>query len=284
MAVSAPTDKRFRRAHVSPARRRRLPRVSRRQLVSGLLGVVAVVYAVYRLVDFGFNSDALTITRITLSGATRLSSEDVRARLDALRGQNMLVVDLEAWRQKVLEAPWVEAAAMRRVLPGSIDVSIVERRPMGVGRIAGTLYLVDQGGEVVDEYGPSHGDFDLPIIDGLAVRGSASGRDPAVEGGRAALVGRLMASLQTQPDLAKRVSQIDVTDPHDAVVILDGDTAMVRLGEERFVERLQAYLDVASALREQVPQIDYVDLRFGERVYVRPQAARRVGRRVVGGG
>jgi hypothetical protein len=33
---------------------------------------------------------------------------------------------------------------------------------------------------------------------------------------------------------------------------------------------LQQYLDLAPALRERVAAIDYVDLRFGERMYVRP--------------
>ena len=41
-------------------------------------------------------------------------------------------------------------------------------------------------------------------------------------------------------------------------------------GNERFVERLQSYYELAPALRERVPDIDYVDLRFDERVYVRP--------------
>jgi cell division septal protein FtsQ len=45
---------------------------------------------------------------------------------------------------------------------------------------------------------------------------------------------------------------------------------MIRLGNERFAERLQSYHELAPALREQVPAIDYVDLRFDERVYVRP--------------
>jgi cell division septal protein FtsQ len=54
-------------------------------------------------------------------------------------------------------------------------------------------------------------------------------------------------------------------------VLLDDDTAQLHLGEDRFVERLRSYLEVASALRERVPDIDYVDLRFEERVYVRPR-------------
>ena len=39
---------------------------------------------------------------------------------------------------------------------------------------------------------------------------------------------------------------------------------------QKFLERLQSYVDLAPALRERVSEIDYVDLRFGERVYVRP--------------
>ncbi|MGE5812975.1 MAG: cell division protein FtsQ/DivIB, partial [Acidobacteriota bacterium] len=74
--------------------------------------------------------------------------------------------------------------------------------------------------------------------------------------------------------LARRVSQIDVRDANDAVVILDGDTALLHLGDSHFAERLQSYLELAPALHERVPDIDYVDLRFDERVYVRPAKAR----------
>jgi cell division septal protein FtsQ len=89
---------------------------------------------------------------------------------------------------------------------------------------------------------------------------------------RAALASRVMPPLQARPELAVRVSQIAVADPRDAVLILKNDTALVRIGDDQFAERLQSYLDLVAALREKVPQIDYVDLRFGERVYVRPQA------------
>lgn len=64
-----------------------------------------------------------------------------------------------------------------------------------------------------------------------------------------------------------------MSDQRDVVVILKGDTAMVRIGEDQFAERLQSYVDLSPALRERVPDIDYVDLRFDERVYVRPQGS-----------
>ena len=90
---------------------------------------------------------------------------------------------------------------------------------------------------------------------------------------RVQLVSNLLREVRTRPDLARRISQVDVSDPRDAVVIIDQDTARIRLGDERFLERLQSYLDLAQTLRAQVSAIDYVDLRFGERVYVGSQAA-----------
>jgi len=68
--------------------------------------------------------------------------------------------------------------------------------------------------------------------------------------------------------------RIDVSDDRDATLILKGDTALVRVGTEQFVERLQSYVDLAPALRERVAAIDSVDLRFDQRVYVRPAAKR----------
>jgi cell division septal protein FtsQ len=284
MAVSAPRDKRFRRAHASPARRRRRSDASRRHLAFAVLCTAAVAYGGYRVVGLLQSTGALTITGISVSGATKLSGEDVLSRLDGIRGQNMLSVNIEEWRQHVLDSPWVEAAAIRRVLPGSVDVAIVERRPMGVGRIEGELYLVDERGGIIDEYGSIYGEFDLPLIDGLAAEGPQSARGSAVDEVRAALVRRLMASLQSRPDLAERLSQIDVTDPHDAIVMLKGDAVLIRVGEDHFVDRLQAYLDVASTLRGQVSQIDYVDVRFGERVYVTPRSPGDDGGKTASGG
>ncbi|HYT77540.1 MAG TPA: cell division protein FtsQ/DivIB, partial [Vicinamibacterales bacterium] len=81
---------------------------------------------------------------------------------------------------------------------------------------------------------------------------------------------RVIDALATRKDLAQRISQIDVRDVHDVVVLLQNDPALLHLGEDKFLERVQSYVDLAPALRQRVPDIDYVDLRFDARVYVRP--------------
>ena len=269
MPVAAPADKRFRRAHVSPAKRMTL-RDAWPKLARIVVACVVLVFGLYVATDRVLSADSLTISKITVTGNSRMSRGEVVALLEGLRGQNMLNADLEGWRRKLLDSPWVADAAIRRVFPGTVAVAISERQPLGIGRINDTLYLVDHRGTVIDEYGPNYAEFDLPIIDGLAAHTSADGM--LVDETRATLAGRLLSELARRPDLARRVSQIDVTDAHDAVLILKNDTVLVRVGDSNFIDRLQAYLDLASTLRDRIPDIDYVDLRFDERVYVRPQS------------
>jgi cell division protein FtsQ len=275
MGVSAPADKRFRRARVSPARRRSRFGVSWKRLAQVTAAGAIVLYAGYRAAALAIAAEALTVTRVTVSGNARMSRGEVLSLLDGLEGRNMMLVNLETWRRKLLTSPWVENATMRRVLPGTVDVQIAERQPVGVGRVGGRLFLIDRDGGIIDEFGPNYAEFDLPVIDGLAASPRKGG--VLIDEARAALATRLMASLQTRPDLARRISQIDVTDLRDAVVVLKADTVLVRVGDDQFAERLQSYVDLAPALRDRVPDIDYVDLRFGERVYVRPAERRRSG-------
>jgi len=110
-------------------------------------------------------------------------------------------------------------------------------------------------------------------VDGLATPSSGAS---AADAARAELASRLIAAVRAKPELAKRVSQVDVADPHNASVILSGDPAVIYLGDDNFAQRLQTYVDLAAALRERVPSIDYVDLRFDDRVYVRPAGGTRV--------
>jgi cell division septal protein FtsQ len=129
------------------------------------------------------------------------------------------------------------------------------------------LFLVDSSGTVIDEFGPRYADFDLPLVDGLIDSGD---RDRTMHARRAALGGRVLAALAAERDVLDRVSQIDVRDPRNAVVLLKNDEARLHLGDRAFVERVRSYLELSPTLRADAAVLDYVDLRFDSRVFVRP--------------
>lgn len=267
-AVAAPADKRFRRAHVKPSRRKGLRLAHLWQALKSAAVLAIVAYGAWRGSVLVMSATSLQISSVTVKGNERLSTGEVLALIDGLRGRHVLKVDLDTWRDRLLASPWVADATLRRSFPSTVEIVVHERFPMGIGRIGTRLYLVDRHGVIVDEYGPNHAAIDLPMIDGLASVPKNGG--PLVDAARMRLAAQLLSDLTTRPDLARRVSQVDVSDSHNAVVILDGDTARLRLGDREFVDRLQGYIDLGPALRERVADIDYVDLRFDERLYVRP--------------
>lgn len=281
MPVTAPADRRFRRAHIRPARKRSGLSFRGWWRAAIVVSVIALaLYAGYRAVGVIAALEVFHVDQINVRGNHRLSKGEVLAMLQSLQGRSVLAVDLAGWRRALLSSPWVAEASLRRTLPSTIDVVILERAPLGIGRINGSLYLVDDRGSVIDDYGPNYADLDLPIIDGLSSHPGAGDGAAAPSGEetanmyRALLARRLLDALRAR-NMAGQISQIDVSDSRNAVVLLDGDTTLIRLGNERFVERLQSYHDLAPALRERVPAIDYVDLRFDERVYVGPARAGR---------
>jgi cell division protein FtsQ len=265
VAVSA--DRRFHRAHVKPSRRHSRLRHLAPPLVKIACLLACATIAAYKGGAIISALPFLQVDRIQVQGNQRLSSGAMLAALQGLRGENILLTDLDMWRDRLMASPWVREASFRRSLPSTIDVSIVERDPVAIGRLDGKLFLIDERGAVIDEYGAQYADFDLPIVDGLAGdKGGRASTDP----GRGELAARVIRAVNAKPSLARRLSQVDVSNPHNAALILSGDPTLIYIGEDRFLPRLESYLGLAAALRERVADIDYVDLRVENRIYVRP--------------
>lgn len=268
MKVKATTEKNFRRARaVKPGRKRAATRRFSWRAAGFCTAAVLGAVALYHASSLVLHASTLQVQRIVVRGTVRLSSGEVQALVSGLRGKNILLVDIERYRDRLMGSSWVADAALRRVLPSTIEVFVSEREPFALCRIAGHLYLVDRDGVLIDEFGPKYAQFDLPIVDG-AVRVPSSGQ-PAVDEGRIGLAARLVDDLAGDETLAGRVSQIDVSDRRNAVVLLDDDPTLIYLGDEQFARRLNEYIALAGRLRESVPDMEYVDLRFGRNITAR---------------
>ena len=271
MSVKVPTEKNFRRAKsVKPGRKKsgRRPLSWRAATIVG--AGFLVLYSTYRAFDLVLNAATLQVQKVAIQGNVRLSTGEVRTLIDGLRGTSIITADLDKYRARLMESHWVADVVMRRILPSTVEVFVSERRPLGLCRLGSQLYLVDRTGMLIDEFGPQYAEFkfDLPIITG-SLRVPSTG-ESSIDERRIDLAARVIDGLSARKDLASLVSEIDVSNPHNAVVMLDNDPALLHLGEDKFVERVHAYIELAPTLRQTVPDIDYVDLRFDDRIYVRP--------------
>lgn len=259
--LAAPADRRFRRPDVRPVRRRTLAFVVRWTLPA--LALTAAAAWAGRAI---LHSQFLAVRHVVVYGNARLSTGQVEGLVEGIRGENILRVDFDRYRHQVMDSPWVADVRLSRVLPSTIEVRVSERVPMAIARLGHQLFLVDDAGVIIDEYGASYRDLDLPIVDGLL--GAAAADGPMADPARVRLADALLTSLDARRDLGRRVSQVDVSDAHDARVMFDSDPAWLYLGDEQFADRLHTYLELAPMLRDRFRDIDYVDLRFDPRVFV----------------
>jgi cell division protein FtsQ len=267
IGVPSQADRRFRRADARPAGGRAFPRLTRRTvgfLMGGLLALGLLAYGAQLLLT----SPWLVVRQIAVHGTSRLTPEDVQALVADLRQENILRVDLRHYEHELRGSPWIGAVTLHRQLPATVVVDVVERVPMVFAHLGDRLFLVDQGGVIIDEVGPQYRDLDLPVADGLSPAGDAIGS--AVDPWRVALVARFLSALSAAPALRARLSSVDVTDPHDITVQLEGDPTRVKLGDEHFVERLDRYLALVPALRRTLANAEYVDVRFDD-LFVMPR-------------
>src|SRR6185503_18447664 len=100
-AVAAKTDRRFRRVHVKPGRKRRW-----RAIVKPLLlwsaAAAALAYGAYRTSVIVADAHVLVVDRIIVRGNERLSDGDVLVVLSGLRGESLVWTDLDLWRRRLM--------------------------------------------------------------------------------------------------------------------------------------------------------------------------------------
>jgi cell division protein FtsQ len=106
--------------------------------------------------------------------------------------------------------------------------------------------------------------YSFPVLTGIDPRDPLDARK-----GRMAVYERLLAELDANNQhLSEQISEIDLTDPGDARVLMpeQGEDILAHFGEDRFLERYQRYKAHIAEWRQQYPKLAAVDLRYDQQV------------------
>lgn len=128
---------------VRPVRRRSArPSPVRAAAALVALAAAAVLYGLVGSPVFG-------LERLVVEGARLTSRADVEAALGLRNGESVFGLAVERLEARLRTLPAVEAARVRVVLPDTVRVELVERRPILAWRTDGGVYLVDGEGVLV---------------------------------------------------------------------------------------------------------------------------------------
>jgi cell division protein FtsQ len=153
-----------------------------------------------------------------------------------------------------------------RLLPDQIHVNIVERTPIAFVRQGQQIGLADADG-VLLSMSPARmtqHHYSFPVVTGIDPRDP-----PPSRRARMAVYQRLVGELDsTGQRLSEQISEIDLTDPEDARVLMpeQGADILAHFGDEQFLTRYQRYKAHIAEWRQQYPRLAAVDLRYEQQV------------------
>jgi len=211
-------------------------------------------------------SDEMAVREIVVEGTARTTPEAVRAVLRDYFGRNVAELALDEVATVAKRDPWVKAASVKRILPGTLRVTVTERTPGALALIGGSVYVVDDGGFVMGPAGPDL-PYDFPLLLGLDAQ-QGKDREAALARG----IDLLMRLHETFPAWTRGISEVDLS-RRDRVVVtrLEGGPQIL-LDPERIDRNLGAYLALQPTIARKVGDTRRVDLRWSQRISLLPAA------------
>jgi cell division protein FtsQ len=203
---------------------------------------------------------------IQATGLTQVSRAEMLPVFGEDIGRNIFFVPLKERRKQLEAIPWVQRATVMRLLPDQIRVTVVEREPVAFVRHGQQIGLVDADG-VLLTMAPAmmaQHHYSFPVVTGIVPADPLSMRRA-----RMAVYERLLAELDANNQhLSEQLSEIDLTDPQDARVLMpeQGTDILGHFGDDRFLERYQRYKAHIAEWRQQYPKLAAVDLRYDNQV------------------
>lgn len=253
-----------------------------------LLGLILLTLLFILIYDFCTQTRLFAITDIEVNGNFTLSNEDLIAAAGVETGVNLLKLDLDEVRQRLLVHEWVQEAEVARDLPGKLLIRVEEQDALICADL-GQIFIVNQKGYV---FKPALAENTqrLPTVRGLNIPAEYwVGADDfclwtATRGIPPTEVNKLLA-LQEFLDLCQNnhrfmglalISDIE-TDGLTGLTAIMRDGRVVKFGfgdlRKKFnnYSRFMAYADNALSGAE----IKVVDLRDAARIVVKQENAQQ---------
>ncbi|MFO7931824.1 MAG: cell division protein FtsQ/DivIB [Thermodesulfobacteriota bacterium] len=213
---------------------------------------------------------------VDIKGAERLGQKQILEAAKISKGVNILSVNLNTARKRLLALPWVAEAEIRRDLPDAFAISVTEHRPVAVIEL-GSRFLVNSSGEIFKEAGSGESG-ELPLITGAKYRDWEEGGtvETRVADSVMSVLNRGRGSGSVLP--AERVQRIEVDRELGLTVITEDFPAeKIYMGFGGYENKYRRLSKIFSYLerRGASSRFEEIDLRYPDRIVAKPAEAKK---------
>ncbi|MEK7825108.1 MAG: FtsQ-type POTRA domain-containing protein [Nitrospirota bacterium] len=249
--------------------------ILRRRIIVRSISIVVISLGLYHILlgIEGSIAPLFTVRSVKIAGLYRLKEKEISSVSGIGRGVNILQVDLDKTYQRIKENPWVRDVLVRKELPVSIAVKIVERRPEARIAAKNGNYLVDNEGMVLEKADLAY-DF-LPLIKGLGhIEISPGKRVEWKDAGNGLEIIKMISSDLNSNTHNKQV--VDLSRRGEIKLLLQDYTLRIGTGTAR--DEIVRFLEVKEEINRRFSGPREIDLRFPKRIIVsQPGGERGIG-------
>lgn len=173
--IEAPSD-RVIRSQVEPRiveRRRQVHDAARRRRQRGWVAL-AVLLALLAAAVGVLVSPLTDVDHVVVTGAQRLSPEQLESASGVVVGDQLVSLDLAAVRDELRSMPWVSSATVARRWPDTVEVHVLEEHPALVVDVGSLTAVVSRTGRVLAIEGDDSAAVDTSLLPRLEVADGGS--------------------------------------------------------------------------------------------------------------
>jgi len=219
--------------------------------ISGLI-VLGLVFAIWNFTIF-------PLKEVVFIGNRHLRDAELKKLMGVSEGNDLLKLSCQRLANGLLSSAWIKSVSIRKEYPDRLLVRVVESEPFALFKSSGKLFIIDDTGRKLEEI---HGGSQplLPIIVSNSFTVEPSSYSEALN---------LIRALK-DTSIASRPVEIVGVDSDKANLSLLVDGTPVRIGEGRYDEKLLRFVELEKEVRRRWAKVEYIDLRFANRVVVKP--------------
>jgi cell division protein FtsQ len=183
-------------------------------------------------------SSFFNVASIEVRGTERAPKDDIERIVSTQTEKSgSWYADLPEIKSSIEKLPFVKSAAVSRVLPDGVRVTVVERVPQAVVKLDRGNFLVDEEGSVLGPAAAEEAGLPFVMI-GWDMSKSENADKENVE--RVKLYQKMLGEWR-QFDLASRVLQVNLADMREPKAVLEdsGETVSIAVGRSDFGEHLK---------------------------------------------
>lgn len=224
--------------------------------------IILITFLVFIVVSLFLVSRELTIKQICFIGNKHVTEKEIISIIGVKEGHSIIYPSSRTIYKRLKQIPWIKDAIIRKDLNGTLTIYIKESTPVAIAIVNEKAYLIDYEAQVLEDFTEKlqHSQIFLPIIKDI---------DPFKDTNTLSEAVKLLNFINSK-GYVKSQDEITITgkNPDSLTIYINGFQIIVGQGD--FELKFAKYILINKEIQKRGLNVQYIDLRFPDRVIVKP--------------